>query len=48
MSAIKNGIKELHCKESCFFFFLSGKKFKKSIAHNNSTLTCNIFTTFKS
>lgn len=38
MSAIKNGIKELHCKESS-----SGKRFKKSIAHNNSKLTCNIY-----
>lgn len=38
MSAIKNGIKELHCKES-----LSGKRFKRSIAHNNLKLTCNIY-----
>lgn len=39
MSAIKNGIKELHCKESSYIW----KKFKKSIAHNNSKLTCNIY-----
>lgn len=38
MSAIKNGIKELHCKES-----LSGKRFKRSIAHNNLKSTCNIY-----
>lgn len=38
MSAIKNGIKELHCKES-----FSGKRFKRSIAHNNLKLTCNIY-----
>lgn len=41
MSAIKNGIKELHCK--VFFFLKSGKRFKRSIAHNNLKLTCNIY-----
>lgn len=26
-----------------FFFFKSGKRFKRSIAHNNLKLTCNIY-----
>lgn len=38
MSAIKNGIKELHCKDSFIW-----KRFKKSIAHNNSKLTCDVY-----
>lgn len=39
--ALKNYI----AKSSFFFFklFLSGKRFKRSIAHNNLKSTCNIY-----
>lgn len=37
--ALKNYI----AKSLFLFFFKSGKRFKRSIAHNNLKLTCNIY-----